>query len=118
MTITDKTEALRKVLMRYSRRKWSWICDYGPQTKWCKLGLLIAKRELGMTWREAGACFGLKPGQASSVARKFEDKVFEEPALFDMMTNLSFRVLESLGQTCESHQERSSGAGGPLPRRG
>ncbi len=107
MDVANKTKALRQVLMRYSRKDWDWICDYGTRTKWCKLGLLIAKRELDMTWREAGACFGLKPEQASRAARKFEDKVFEEPALFDMMTNLSFRVLESLGQTSGSHQGRS-----------
>lgn len=118
MTITDKTEALRKVLIRHSRKDWDWICEYGVRTKWCRLGLLIAKRELRMTWREAGACFGLKPEQASRVARKFEEKVFDEPGLFDLFNYLSYRVQERLGRTCLSHPDQPEVSGDPPVHQG
>ena len=100
MTVADKTEALRKVLIRYSRKDWDWICDYGTRTKWCKLGLLVAKRELRMSWKEAGACFGISPKQASSVARRFEIKVFDEPGLFDLFNflEINLRYLRDKGE--------------------
>ena len=100
MTVADKTEALRQALIQHSHKDWDWICGYGTHTKWCKLGILIAKRELDMTWKEAGACFGLTSGQASRAARKFEEEVFDKPLLFELMITLAFEVLESLSQTC------------------
>jgi len=118
MTVADKTEALRKVLIRYSRKDWDWICDYGTRTKWCKLGLLVAKRELRMSWKEAGACFDLSSGQASSAARRFEIKVFDEPGLFDLFNFLAFQAQEYLDRTCLSRPDQSEVAGDPPSHRG
>ena len=118
MTVADKTEALRKVLIRYSRKDWDWICDYGVRTKWCRLGLLVAKRELGMTWKEAGACFGISPKQASSVARRFEIKVLDEPGLFDLFNFLAYQVQESLDHTCLFRPDQSEVSEGPPSHRG
>ena len=118
MTVADKTKVLRQVLVQHSRRDWDWICDYGTRTKWCRLGLLIAQRELGMTWKEAGACFDLSSGQASSAARKFEEKVFDEPALFDVFNRLSCLAQERLDRIYLSHPDQSEAAGGPPAHQG
>ena len=93
MTVADKTEALRQALTQYSGLSWDELRARGTCTKWCKLGILIAKRELDMTWKEAGACFGLTSGQASRAARRFAEKMCEEEELSDLMLNLSDQVL-------------------------
>jgi hypothetical protein len=99
MAVADKTKVLRRVLVQHSSKDWRWICKQGTRTIWCKLGLLIAKRELDMTWREAGACFDLSSGQASGAVQKLEERMCEDEELADLMFNLSDQVLSQMGQT-------------------
>lgn len=93
--IVAKVEALRKALEKESERNWEWILYQGRATKWCALGLLVAKLELGITWREVGACFDMTSGQASHTVRKLQDDMTYDRSLFDSFTAIVDRIAET-----------------------
>lgn len=108
LKIVAQTKIVRSIIISRSRMSEAHIRGLGIKSKWCLMGILVAKREFYMTWRQAGACFGVRPQTAASSALRYEAEVFDSPRLFEIFTDLGCLAQEYWGQISQSLPAQSA----------